>query len=443
MNRYCVIAVLSALLSGVTQLHGQSPDEPPLLVQATLPAPLAAPEIGKSKPVAEAPVPKKSSDACPLPSCQTVATSRSDQSAVSGRFWVDGDVLLWWMRRANLPPLVTGSPAGTAGAAVGVPGLPGTAVLFGGTPVNGEGRVGGRVTAGLWLDCDHTCGVEAYFFQLCNQTQRFSGGTPGSVGRPFIDASTGTPNAELVSLAGFLDGNLQASASTPGLIGTGALGRCNLCCGCDCCGNQSYRLDALAGYRYLSLSDRVGIAENLTSTDPAQRRAPLGTNILVTDSFHSHNQFHGADFGLTGEFRRNAWSLSGMVRIALGATLERVDINGTTIVTVPGFPPVVNSGGLLALSSNSGTHSRSPFAVVPEARVQLAYQATERVRVHVGYTFLYWSQVARAGDQIDLVVNPALLPPPVPGASPLRPAFNFHGTGFWGQGIDLGLEFRF
>ena len=57
-----------------------------------------------------------------------------------------------------------------------------------------------------------------------------------------------------------------------------------------------------------------------------------------------------------------------------------------------------------------------------EMRVQLAYQVGPHLSVHAGYTFLYWSQVVRAGDQIDLVVNPALLPPPVPGASPLRPA---------------------
>jgi hypothetical protein len=360
-----------------------------------------------------------------------------DEPPSPGRFWVDGEVLLWWMKSANLPPLVTGSPPGTPIANVGVPGAPGTSVLFGGSPVNGDLRVGGRVTAGLWFDCDQTCGIEGYFFQLDTQSQGFSGGTPGSLGRPFLDAGTGLPNAELVSFPGFLNGNVQASDRSGSLIGAGVLGRANLCCDCG------YRLDALAGYRFLSLDDRVGIGENLTSIDVAQTVVPLGTNILVTDSFHATNQFHGGDIGLAGELRWNAWSLGGTARIALGSTHERVDINGSTIVTVPGFAPVVNQGGLLALSSNSGSHSRDIFAVVPEARLQLGYQFGQHVRAHVGYTFLYWSNVARAGDQIDLAVNPALLPPPLPGASPLRPAFSFHGTGMWAQGIDLGLEFRF
>jgi len=49
----------------------------------------------------------------------------------------------------------------------------------------------------------------------------------------------------------------------------------------------------------------------------------------------------------------------------------------------------------------------------------------------------------RAGNQIDLVVNPNLVPPPIAPLDPLRPAFQFHGSDFWAQGMNLGLEFRF
>jgi hypothetical protein len=353
------------------------------------------------------------------------------------RFWINGEALLWWMRSANLPPLVTGSPPGTAAANVGVLGAPGTTTLFGGSPVNGGLAPGGRLTAGYWLDCGQTCAIEAYFFQLAERSQHFSAGSPNNVGRPFTNAVTGLPDAELVSLPGFLNGRVDASITSGSLIGAGVLGRSNLCAGCG------YYLDALFGYRYLNMEDRLQIHENLTSTDPAQTVAPLGTNILVMDRFRTRNDFNGGDIGLAGEIRRNAWSLGGTATIALGSTYERVDINGATAVTVPGFATVHRAGGLLALSSNSGFQTRTVFGVVPEVRVHLAYQPTERLRLHVGYSFLYWSQVVRPGDQIDLTVNPALLPPPVAGASPQRPSFTFHGTGFWAQGIDLGLEFRF
>jgi hypothetical protein len=409
-SRALTSALLVLLLNGVTMA-----DDLPVLVPATL-APSAVEPQALASAAVEPTVIKQ-----PYP----------------GRFWVDTELLLWWMKPANLPPLITGSVPGTPLGEVGVLGVPGTFVLFGGSPVNGDLRVGGRVTAGFWLDCDQTCGIQGYFFQLGTQAQGFNGGSPGLLGRPFVNTVTGLPDAELISSPGFLNGNVQANASSGSLIGAGVLGRCNLCCGCR------YRLDALAGYRYLSWSDRVGITENLTSTDPAQTVVPLGTNIVVADRFQTINHFNGADFGLAGEIRWSSWALIGTARIAFGATHEQVDINGFTTVTVPGFPPVTSPGGLLALSSNSGVHTRDMFAVVPEVGLQLAYQVGPHLRVHAGYNFLYWSQLARAGDQIDLVVNPALLPPHTPGALPARPAFMFNGTSIWAQGINLGLEFRF
>jgi hypothetical protein len=340
------------------------------------------------------------------------------------------------MRSTHLPPLITASPDGTNRSDVGVLGVPGTVVLFGG-PVNSNMTVGGRVTAGYWLDCDRCCGIEGYFFQLGAAADHANAGSPASVGRPFFDAVSGSPNAELVSSPGFVNGTVQASATTGSLVGAGALFRSCLCCGCN------YRFESIIGYRYLSLVDNVSINENLTSTDPAQTLAPLGTNVILNDRFHASNQFHGCDFGLTGTYRYNAWTLSATGSIALGATHEHVEINGDTTVTIPGFPPVTSPGGLLALSSNSGSYNRNVFAVVPEVRLQLGYDINACTRIHVGYNFLYWSRVIRAGEQIDLTVNPALLPPPLPGASPLRPAFSFQGNSFWAQGIDLGVEFRF
>ncbi len=128
------------------------------------------------------------------------------------------------------------------------------------------------------------------------------------------------------------------------------------------------------------MSDQVGVTENLTSTDPAQSVAPLGTMILLTDRLHTSNQFNGADVGLAGEYHWNSWTLSGTVRIALGSTYERADVNGSTTINVPGFAPVASPGGLLALSSNSGIHSRDVFAVVPEIRVRLAYEVGPHLR---------------------------------------------------------------
>jgi hypothetical protein len=121
-----------------------------------------------------------------------------------------------------------------------------------------------------------------------------------------------------------------------------------------------------------------------------------------------------------------------------------VRISGTTVITEPGLAPNVQ-GGLLALPTNIGTYSRDRFSVVPEIGVNVGCQVTNRLRVFAGYTFLYWSNVVRPGDQIDTTINPTQLPSAAgPGTlvGPARPAFAFHETGFWAQGINVGVQFR-
>jgi hypothetical protein len=50
--------------------------------------------------------------------------------------------------------------------------------------------------------------------------------------------------------------------------------------------------------------------------------------------------------------------------------------------------------------------------------------------------------VVRAADQIDLNVNPNLLPPAVDPPGQLSPTFAFHKTDFWAQGLSVGLDYR-
>jgi hypothetical protein len=332
---------------------------------------------------------------------------------------------------------LTSSPPGTPRAEAGVIGAPGTTVIFGGNHVNQDLRIGGRITAGMWLDCQQTIGLEAYYFQLNTLATGVTAGSPDIIGRPFFDISKGRPNAQLVSFPGILNGEAPASASSGGLVGAGLLARCNLCCGCNC------RLDCLAGYRFLYLSDRVTIGEDLLSTDVAEVAAPLGTRILITDQFSTQNTFHGLDLGLAGTRWWDKWMLQSQARIAVGDSHEVADVFGATTTIHPGFAPTTLPGGILALPSNIGRHTRDAIAFVPEFDLRLGYQVTPNLRVYAGYTFLFWSQVLRAGDQIDTVVNPGLLPPQIPGTAPLRPAFNFNGTSVWSQGISLGLALRF
>jgi hypothetical protein len=356
------------------------------------------------------------------------------------RVWAEVEYLLWWMKGDRLPPLVTSSPAGTPQSQAGVLGAPGTAVLFGGSSVNDDLRSGGRFTLGSWLDDCQRFGVEADYFLLESKVTGFSASSDGSpiLARPFFDVS-GQPASELIAFPGLVRGSVSARADSTGLVGADALLRANLCCGCG------YRLDAVGGYRFLRLADRLGIDESLVSTNPSNPNfVPLGTALAIGDRFDTVNEFHGGDVGLRGELHRGAWLLQGLAQVAVGNNHEVVDITGATTVSVPGAPPVTHQGGLLALPSNIGHFSRDRTVVIPEFGLRAGYEISPGLRAFVGYTFLYWGDVARAGNQIDLGVNPALLPPvsrPVTG--PARPAPQFEDSSFWAQGINLGLELRY
>ena len=83
---------------------------------------------------------------------------------------------------------------------------------------------------------------------------------------------------------------------------------------------------------------------------------------------------------------------------------------------------------------------------VPEASINLYFQLTDHLKVFAGYTFLYWSHIARPGDQVDINVNPNLVPTSMTfGAAggPARPAFTFHSTDFFAHGVNFGLELRY
>ena len=111
---------------------------------------------------------------------------------------------------------------------------------------------------------------------------------------------------------------------------------------------------------------------------------------------------------------------------------------------------MVGTGGLLAEPSNIGIRSQDRFAVIPEMGVKLGYNFTPNIKAFVGYTFMYVSNVARPGDQIDRTVNisqqPILLGttavnPPLVGAA--RPFPLFQTTDFWAQGVNFGLEIQY
>ena len=368
-----------------------------------------------------------------------------------GRFWVRGEYLLWWTKGMRTPPLVTTSPFGTDRQDAGVLGEYGTQILFGGNDLLEDSRSGGRIRFGLWLDCCNTYGIEADFFALDDERQSFSAesfnGSP-ILARPFFNAVTNTEDAELVGFPQILDGRVGVEAESS-LSSAGIRWRCNLCCterecappchlpNCDLCyaPGGDIRLDFLVGYRYMRLDESLLITEDLDAFS-------VGTQFDIFDNFDTETQFHGVDIGFIYEYHRCRWSLDLLGKIAFGNNNQQVSIDGGTTISAGGISDEF-TGGLLAQRTNIGNFERDKFAVIPEFGATLGYRLTDNIKLTMGYSLVYWNNVARPGNIIDRTVNPNLLPPEaVPFSGPLRPAFAFNDTDFWAQGLSWGAELR-
>jgi hypothetical protein len=426
------------------------PTTPPPMAPAGPATPAAKPAIVPAAPAGSCGTCGSCGSGGSAPTCNCNPCGPNGPCGPAGHVWADAELLLWWTRGMNVPPLVTSSPAGTPRALAGVLGAPTTRILFGGDKINDDMQAGFRVRAGMWLDDCNTCGIEgSYFFLGPNTTNKtFTCVDAPVLARPFIDVNPGvpnpfganavafgSPNSELVCFPGVLNGTVNIDASTY-LYGFDANFRRNLLCTCD------YRVDGLVGYRYLNLQDKVTINENLTVLSADNPAIPLGTNFVLQDRFASTNEFNGGQVGLAGEYRSGRWYLGGRNTIALGNNHSDVTISGFTRATTPGGTSMLNAGGLLTQPTNIGTFSNDKFAIAYEAQSILGYQVTDGVRAFVSYSYLYWSHVARAGDQIDLVVNSSQIPPgSLNGAA--RPAFIRNDTNFWAQGISFGMEVRY
>ncbi|MBX7166327.1 MAG: BBP7 family outer membrane beta-barrel protein [Pirellulales bacterium] len=418
-------------------------------------------------------VPMEEFDGCSDGSCDLCADPCCTLCGPPGRFWVSADYLLWWTKDAEYPPLLASSPSSTPADQSGVLGQMNTNILFGNgrEDVFNNSQSGARIRFGMWLDQCHCSGLEGDYFAIndndFNQTYQCDESDNLALARPFYNVQTGLQDSELVWYPGIVDGSATIATSSS-FQGAGARWRRNLCCSSFCepsqglkcgpgiigtqscgtamcgCGweNMSYRtLDFLAGYRFYKYNDGVSVSENLISTNTGGS-IPLGTTFGVFDNFRATNDFHGGELGLHYDVRRGRWGFDCLALVALGNNRQVVDINGHTVIQVPGLDATEYEAGLLTQASNSGRYTQNDFIVIPQLNANLSYFLTCNLKLHVGYNLIYWDRVARAGDFIDLGLNPSQIPPGTLSGE-ARPAFNWNNTTFWAQGINIGGEIRF
>jgi len=338
------------------------------------------------------------------------------------------DFLLWWVKDGPLPSalVTTGNPNDPVPGALG---QPGTQTLYGGNAIDYGVLSGVRLEAGGWLDDDRLFGMEGSIFALEHKSVAFGAGS-NPAGNPPLYLPVTIPGVGPSSftiadpVAGYSGG--VAVFSKTSLWGAEINGLVDLL--------RTTRLDfdLIGGFRFVNLDESLGMSG--ATTDYVNL-----INYAWQDQFSTHNQFYGGQLGTRLGWHNDRVALDLLGKVALGATHEVVDINGTT--TVSGFgPPATYPGGIFAQPSNIGRQSRDQFAVVPEAQAKAGYQIAHGVQFYVAYDFLYISSVARPGNQIDTTVNPSQT---LGGTliGPARPQPLFERSDFWAQGINVGLEF--
>ena len=400
---------------------------------------------------------KRGSLAAVLVVLAAVSSARADEEPDGNmRTWVDADYLLWWLKPAPAGPalLSTGNLTSPTSLGSGILGTPGTSVLAGNSNFNQGPYSGFRIHAGM-LNCAGTIGAEGSFFYLAQRgtSESFSSDNFGNplLARPIIDARSGNETVLFVSAPGAFSGTFNAESSTQFFgFDANALFPWTRCAACypDEIGHY---VTGLAGFLYLNLRDDLTLSQSSNVLNngigffDSFPIAPGGA-IAVTDDIRTLNQFYGGQIGVKAGLTWWRFTLNGTAKIAIGSMRENATFSGSTTATVLGNSATV-PGGLYALATNAGTQSRNMVAVVPQGLLNFSVEITPQLKLTLGYTIFYLSNVARAGNVIDREINRTELPasqtfsPTVPG--PQHPGVNWNGTDFWAQGINVGLNLHF
>lgn len=364
-----------------------------------------------------------------------------------GRFWVSAEALFWKPRGTGLPPLITTGPDPGPGG-TGRPGRigePGTVIVFGGERLDRDVFLGGRFTAGMWLNSKRSAGIELSYFFLAESTHNFQVSTTGVRGsnviaRPYINIFSGQEDVHIVG--GPTAFQADPDALFPGSITATSPSRLR-----NAEANFIYRFDRsrvslTGGFRYLDLTER------LTLTDSRETISAFGveSRLLNRDDFFTRNRFYGGQVGARTNFGRGPFGLDISGTLALGINRQLVNISGSThSISRFGNFNINRVGAVLAQGSNIGIYRRSEFTLVPEVRLSFGYDLTRFLRPFVGYDFLYWNKVVMPGEQIDRILNPAYLfgSIPSPPTNHTHPAFIFRDTRYWVMGLTTGVKVSF
>ncbi len=348
--------------------------------------------------------------------CQSLRTNRS---LVLGHLYWGADILGWATKGVHVVPLVTSSSL--ANPSPGVIGQGDTVIRFGNEFQENNMRPGGRLTIGWWFDPNQYSGIEWHYFELDSPTAFRAAVPDGSsiLARPFLNG--GSEDAQLTASDTRLNASITAATDLQ-LTSTGIIFRDLLWA------SPFARLDYLAGYRHTHLFDRVRTDEAFQGSGDSEFNNGRVTRV---DQFRAVNQFDGADLGFKGWWSNNGkLAVTTISKIAIGATTNDVLVNGFTKVRNGSTTDVTNGGVLAQNTTNLIRRGQTQFGTVTELGLGLSWQPGCFWKFNLGYTWFYWSEVARAADHIDR-------------SGTTNANFQLHTTSFWADGINGGFTHQF
>lgn len=337
-----------------------------------------------------------------------------------GDSWVQAEALLWFPQARSTPALITSAAPGVA------PDLPTANVEFGGeSGIDGGLSAGFRVDAGKYLTDDFGIGGRFWILHENDDARSMSdNGTNIAIGRPFYNTNIAAQDSVIVSQLAAFSGSVSAESSL-NMWAAEAYARIRFGSG------SGFRTDLIGGYTHFDIQDELYITSTSIQTNPA-----TGETTVFTDNFDANNRFDGGQLGFESIIAQGKWTLRTLTKVHLGNMNQQVTLAGNSSVTTPpGAPAVQPTAGMLVLD-NAGTYERNEFAFAPEVNLKLAYRFRPNVLLSVGYSFLYWDNVAQAGDYVDPQFDGSTLNTAGPYG---QEAFAWKDSSLWTQGIDLGF----
>lgn len=318
-------------------------------------------------------------------------------------FWFTADHLHWWVRNNTVSaPLVTS----------------GNSVLLGQQDLEFEGLNGVRARAGYRL-CDRFA-VDMGGFWLEEGRDSLSvasdlGGNP-ALNQMIVNPLTLQPDTLPLATPGVLSGSAILRGRSQ-LYG----GDSNLLYSLYQCNN--YAVNLLGGFRYLRLE------EDLELLSSANSLLGDGFTDSTRDRSLTQNSFYGGQVGVQTAYHWGCVYAAATAKVAVGITRESVTNSGTSQTTLGGV--TTQGPGLLFVGGFAGQRHDNEMAFVPEGLVEFGVQVTPNVALTLGYSALYWSAVARPGEELSGVFTNS------------ANARQNNDTFFWAQGITAGLAIRY